>query len=80
MCFYCKNTNHNIDDTLVHVLFECQVTQKWLQYSALNCMTFPGLSREEFMFGTDDKAVNVLCIIFKMYICEIQDQENQSFY
>ena len=42
-------------------------------------MTFQGLSREEFMFGTDDKAANMLCIIVKMYICEIQDQEKHFF-
>ena len=40
-------------------------------------MKFQGLSREEFMFGTDDKAVNMLCIIVKMYICEMRGQEKQ---
>ena len=29
------------------------------------------------MFGTDDKAVNMLCIIVNMYICEIRGQEKQ---
>ena len=29
-------------------------------YSALNCRTFQGFSRDEFLFGKYDKAVNML--------------------
>ena len=76
-----KKNNLNIYDTLVRALIKCQVTQNWLQsiYATLNCMKFQGLSREEFMFRTDDKAVNILCIIVKMYVCEKRGQEKHFF-
>ena len=53
----------------------------WLKtvHSALNCKTFQGLSRDEFLFGINDKAVNMLCVIVKMYICETRGQEKQFF-
>ena len=47
------------------------VVKNCIVYSALNCRTFQGLSRDaadEFLFGTNDQAVNMLCVIVKMYI------------
>ena len=61
---------------------EFQTAQKWLQSvcSTLNCFKFPGLSREGFKFGIDDKAVAMACSAVKMYICEIRGQEKQFYH
>ena len=45
-------------------------------YSALNCRrTVQGFIRDEFLFGTYDKAVNMLRVIVKVCICETRGQE-----
>ena len=78
---FCKKNNFKIDDTPVNALIECQVTQKWLQlvYSAINCMTFQGSSREEFIFGTDDKML-ICCVLSLKCTYAKYDVKRKIFY
>ena len=77
VCTYCKKRNIDIDDTLGHALVDCQTTQEWLQSinTAINSPTIQNLCRDEFLFGVNDKADNMLCIIIKKQICDICGQK-----
>ena len=76
---YCKKNYLDIEDTSVHALIECQAhtTKIWLKtvHSTLNCRTFEELRREEILFGTYDKTVNMMGVRGEMYIYETIGQE-----
>ena len=64
-----------------NALVDCQTTQQWLKYIniAINSPSLQNVSRDKFLFGLQDKADNMLCIIIKKYICDIRGQENAFF-
>ena len=77
LCKYCRNNNLDKVDTIVHALIDCPKTKEWLNciYNAIHSTTLPNLNMEEILFGVEDRADNLLCIIIKKYICDIRGND-----
>ena len=77
LCKYCENSNTDNIDTIPHALVDCPKTKEWLLciFTTLNSNSLRNLTKEEILFGVDDRADNLLCIVIKKYICDIRGND-----
>ena len=64
-----------------HASVDCQTTLLWLQSinTAIKVLFIQNVCGDKFLFGLQDKADNMMCIMIKKYICDIRGQKKAFF-
>lgn len=71
-CIICKK---DISDSLIHALVQCEITCVWLDniFEVIDQNNnLRNISREEFIFGVDDCATNLIYLIIKKHISDLR--------
>ena len=68
LCLFC---DENVSDTLVHALVDCKKSRELIEdvFDLLNTnYLLDNITQEEYLFGVNDPACNLLCLTIKSYL------------